>query len=235
MRRSYRGLLVGLGVAAIALGTLSAPVAAATTKLAIVNGNPGKKVDVCVNGREIKSGLRYGGVTLRTTTTDTVKVKFYKRDARRCGGPLLGQTTTGLDDATIVLTRQKPQKVLVWDNLFIASPTDALGPRAEWRHAGDLGPVGFGRHNDTEDPSQLFPALVDNMAKGQRSAVTYALNLWPDGFTVTTEVTQLDVHVVTPQAHWIRPLRRFEWILLGTNLSNARLIFIDRLATVVAP
>ena len=73
------------------------------------------------------------------------------------------------------------------------------------------------------------------MAKGQKAVVTYDLRATTDGFTVTTEITQHDVPVVIPQPHWIRQLRRFEWILLGSSLENAKLIFIDRPAVVVAP
>ena len=235
MKKRYRGLLVAVGSAVIALGTLAAPVAAATTKLAIVNGHPGQKVDVCVNGQEVRSALPYGGIVFRTTNTRRVTVKFFRRDPRRCAGPLLAQASSGLDDITIVLTKRNPQKVLVWDNLFIASPTAALAPRAEWRHSADVGLVGFGRNNDLDEPGQLNPSLIDNMAKGQKANVFYDLSATQDGFTVTTEIRQSDVPIVTPQPHWIRPLRRFEWILLGSSLDNAKLIFIDRPAAVVAP
>ena len=67
---TLRTLVIGLAVTALAVSALAAPVSAAPkTKLAIVNGIPGKAVDVCVNGREVKSGLRYGRFIFRTTRT----------------------------------------------------------------------------------------------------------------------------------------------------------------------
>ncbi len=227
-------LLISASMAALLMVAIVVPVAAAQTKLEVVNGIPGQKIDVCVNGREIKSGLPYGKYVAKSTKTTNATVRFYKRDARRCGGKLLAKKTSGLDDATFVISKRGPGRVRVFDNSFIASPTSALAPRSEWRHAADVGVVTFGRHNDLNDPSQLFPA-ADNMAKGQIARVTYTLAANPDGFTVTTEVSQLDVPVVKPQPHWISPLRRYEWILVGTNLSNAKLIFIERPAAAVAP
>ena len=87
----------------------------------------------------------------------------------------------------------------MFDNSYIASPDDPFAPRAEWRHTADVGPVGFGRHNDVDEPTQLNPSLVDNMAKGQLARVSYSLGANPDGITVTTEITQVGVPVVTPQ------------------------------------
>ena len=96
-------------------------------------------------------------------------------------------------------------------------------------------PSGSGATTTVDEPTQLNPSPVDNMAKGQPARVSCSLGANPDGITVTTEITQVGIPVVTPQPRWIAPQRRFEWILLGSSLDNAKLIFIDRPAPVAAP
>jgi hypothetical protein len=53
------------------IGALAMPAVAADTKgtLAIVNGVPGTKVDVCLNGMEVRSRLPYGGKLFQNDTS----------------------------------------------------------------------------------------------------------------------------------------------------------------------
>ena len=64
-----RTLVIGGAALALMAAALAMPAGAADTKgtLALVNGIPGKKVDVCLNGNEIKSNLAYGGHVFQKT------------------------------------------------------------------------------------------------------------------------------------------------------------------------
>ena len=163
-----RTLVITIAVAALAITALGAPAAAGShkTKLTIVNGSPGKKIDVCVNGKEIKSGLRYGKVVFKTTRTSKAKVKFFKRDRRKCGGKLLAKKVVGLADATVVFTRRKPKKVVVFDNSKLAEPMGANVARVSYGHAADIGPVLFGFDSEIVEPFFFGPGAADPFFKG---------------------------------------------------------------------
>ena len=63
MGRISRVIAVGVASALVitAIGA-AAPVAAARgPALMVVNGKPGTKVDICINGKEVKSRVNYGG------------------------------------------------------------------------------------------------------------------------------------------------------------------------------
>src|SRR6188472_1916545 len=105
-----RRFLIGGAFAALAIGALWAPVGAADTQgtLAFVNGIPGRTVDVCLNGKEIKTGLGYGKAVSKSVVGLGQKtLKFYGTDPRRCRGAVVAQETFTLatgDDLTIVAT-----------------------------------------------------------------------------------------------------------------------------------
>ena len=150
---NHRALLFGVGVALTVLGTLVTPVAAATTKLTVVNGHPGTRVDVCVQGREIKSGLRYGGVVFRTTNTAFVVVKLYKRDPRPCGGRPLGQARSALED----LPSCSPSGIRrrSWRSTTVSS----LRRPTHWHHApsGAMPPTSASSGSDATTTSMTRP------------------------------------------------------------------------------
>ena len=142
-----RQLLMGGALAALVVTALGAPVAAADTQgtLAIVNGIPGKRVDVCINGNEIASGLRYGRAVLRNViSTGNKNLKFYERDPRECRGNVLAQDNFPLaaaEDLTIVATKNAP-KVATFSNAGLGEIPPAGTPIAQsivaFRHAADF-------------------------------------------------------------------------------------------------
>ena len=84
-----RTVVVGGAALALMAVSLAMPAAAADTKgtLAIVNGVPGKRVDVCLNGSEIKSNLAFGGHVFKDVIgTGSKNLKFYEHDPRTCRG-----------------------------------------------------------------------------------------------------------------------------------------------------
>ena len=90
--RRLRNLIMAAAVAALAISALGVPVAAAGSgKVMIVQGRPGPAVDICINGKEVKSKLAYGKRTFRKLGAGFKKLKVYKKDPRRCRGKKLGQ------------------------------------------------------------------------------------------------------------------------------------------------
>ena len=118
MSRIRKLLIMSGATAALSVATLGAiPTAAADTQgtLAIVNGVPGRRLDVCVNGTEIKSGLRYGKAVFRSVISTGEKVlKFYDPDPRTCKGHLRaehdGFNLAAGGDITAVVTKNGPDR-----------------------------------------------------------------------------------------------------------------------------
>ena len=125
--------------------SLALPVGAADTQgtLAIVNGIPGKRVDVCLNGNEIKSNLGYGGNVFKDVVgTGNKNLKFYAHDPRTCRGQQVGQESFTLDpaeDLTIVVTKN-PDKVVVFDNAGLGEIRPRAHRRRELISSGDTRP-----------------------------------------------------------------------------------------------
>jgi hypothetical protein len=93
---SLRSTLVCGALAVLGITTLTAPASGADTQgtLAIVNGIPGRQVDACLNGREIKSDLAYGRVVLRDIVPVGDKsLRFYARDQRTCRGTIVARAS----------------------------------------------------------------------------------------------------------------------------------------------
>lgn len=132
-------LMLALSLAAIA----AAPAAAgADSRITFVNGVPGTPIDICLGGKEAKSGLRYGQQTSRVRDNGSWTLKVFKKDPRRCRGVKLAQMQIPLafQDLLIVVTKKAP-RLLVWDDtsLTIGSP----GGYTVFRHAADTGDVSF--------------------------------------------------------------------------------------------
>jgi hypothetical protein len=233
-------LLAGGLSTVLALAALAAPVAAgvsATGTLAIVNGIPGGKVDICLKGEEIRSGLGYGGKVFRIQDPGDTVLKVYRADRRTCRGTLLAKgafTLATQGDLTLVATAKAP-KVVIFDNAGLGlippkgSPS-AYAPWA-WRHAADLGKVNIwfqaSFYGGSYQRIQPEPYTSDVWRKGDQeisdtaSAVTdYRLKATRPGKTKAL-ATSKTIPLVTS--------RRFEWYLLGTTTANAKFVVFSRI------
>jgi hypothetical protein len=236
---SRKTWIVGSALAALGCAALAMPTGAADPKgtLAIVNGIPGKRVDVCLNRTEIRSGLRYGGFVLKDTVNTGAKtVRVYARDARRCGGKLLAQTAFPLgagDDLTIVATKHDP-KVLTFDNSGLGEipplgTMNGFAPYA-WRNAADVSAdfsyrLWGGMSDHPVDPSGIF-------AKGQENAND---GLTPNNAFQFRAIVDGDPDVLKAPIIQTVASHRYEWILVGTARANARFVFIDRVISHPSP
>ena len=147
MQRS-RSLIVAAVTAALAISVIATLVMGASTRTRIiaVNGVPGQPADICLNGKERVSGLRYGKSTVLEMNNSPKVMKFTKAaGGRPCSGNLLGKRTfdppPGGWDLTFVVTPKGPKRVAVFDNMLPADPGEAI---VAWRYAGNLGKVLLG-------------------------------------------------------------------------------------------
>jgi hypothetical protein len=163
--RRPKTILLAATLAVFAISSIAAPAsAAASTKLTIINGFPGKTVDVCVNGKEVKSGLGYGKFVRRSTKTAKANVKFYARSPKVCKGSFLGKKTVSHDYAIVILTKRTPRKVVVFQT---PGPTSAessnLSAARVW-HAADIAPVEFWYRTELLEP--FTPSDLVQHSKG---------------------------------------------------------------------
>ena len=230
-------LVVGSCMAALAISALGAPAAAATphVRLAIVNGIPGKKIDVCVNGKEIKSRLPYGKRVFKRTNTAKANIKFFAKDPRKCKGKLLGKKIVRLDDATVVITRKKPKKIVVFDNLGLGEIGPAAPPNGAiaLRHAADIGEVNFNVEYESLDPNLWDHSSTTIWRKGDQTS-------GPDRFELNGKVLALWVDrpeseftYVGPHVRYLASGYRHEWIFVGTTGKNAKIVYFKRPASFV--
>jgi len=188
-------------------------------------------VDVCVDGKEVRSRLPYGGWTARSVPTGTRSLKVRRAGPGTCKGAVLARR--GFDvaegpDVTIVATKRAP-KVLVFENFGSIPPAGEPFdfPIMVWRHAADLGTVNVHVWRAEEFPLQ--PAADPLWVKGTGSAPT-------DGFSETrvgADATRPEqvASIVDSRTVLVRASRRYEWYLLGSNERNAKFIVFSRLVS----
>jgi hypothetical protein len=227
MARPRRPLILAAATAAIAVGVLAAPVSAADPRLALVNGIPGERVDVCFGNREVASRVRYGDWFQRVVAPGALVVRFRRAAPGTCQGRVLASQALTLgadDDRTVVGTRR--QDKVVW---FVNDPV-TVGPGA-WlsfvRHAADVGPVVFTLSFD----SPISPdALPPTFTKGDsdREQGTGQDSFWISATRPNQSEAMAEKHVLVVEG------RRGEVILVGDRSSNARFVIINR-PTLPAP
>jgi hypothetical protein len=242
--RTVKTFLIGGLATASLIAALAAPTTAADTKgtLAIVNGVPGQKVDVCLDGKEIRSGLAYGNKVQRPlVATGDKTIRFYRPDPRRCRGTLIARRQFSLPpaaDLTIVVTKNAP-RIVVFDNAGLGEipPLGVPTPFAPFafRHAADIAAdIGYRFWTPPGTDASRTPSAI--FTKGQESRSLNVLS----GFVPASLIQARAAIVGSPQAI-VSPIieifvsHRYEWVLVGTSYANARWVFMDRLVSQPSP
>ena len=230
--RSVRHLIIGAATLALTLTAIGAPVSAAGSgKVAIINGVPFKRIDVCVNGREIKSALPYGKQVFRKLKAGPKKIKFYKKDPRTCRGKRLATKSFPFpagSDLTIVMTKSGP-KVLIFDNAaLIAPPLPTDNVSLAWRNASDIAAVSLDRDFDVPTPTPITPAVDPVWLKADVGESWGPLQADVAIYTVVWTVVDTATVLAGPVATLISRGFRYEWIFIGTTPSNARMVVLKR-------
>jgi hypothetical protein len=227
-----RKLLLATVSAALAIGAVGAPVAAAPPKLVVVNGNPGKVVDVCIGAREVKSNLKYGRSAEAGVKAGTRTIRFRAAAPGTCTGSVLAKATIVLvndSQPTVVGTRKDP-KVVVFDPISTALHVvglPAAGSVFVAHHAADVGSVTY--HGDLIEFGGHRPAGLDTYAKGDTTP-----GLKPRegaGILSILALRAADGRLVASTAFEFGLTEGFtlyEMVLVGTNARNARFVKVIR-------
>jgi hypothetical protein len=235
--RSPRNIILVAATAAIAISALGAPVSAAEgdkRPLAIVNGIPGQRVDFCLNGKEIKSGARYGGKKTLSVSPGRKVLKIHKKAPGKCKGTLLGKRFFKLEphsDFTFVATKKKtakqPNKIVRFRNNDLGALPQPSGHSGLFvmRHAADIGRVVFHTNEGGEFP-QPQPAATQPFVKGDQ---TTPAEITPGSkqFWATRGVYSTVVATAFPLLA-ATPFFRYQLILVGTKPTNSRFVAIKQ-------
>lgn len=240
--RSLDKLGLAGAILALAVTALATPVTAADPKgtLAFVNGIPGGRVDVCVNGQELKSALPYGKAYLKNVIgTGPKALRFYKKDPRTCQGTLLARKAITVGpgtDLTIVVTKNVP-KVVVFDN----QPPQELGvipPQGvdyavniiRFNHASEIA-ANFIYREWPKPEVPLTPAANAIWVKGD--TIWFSSNtgvIWTVRATRPEDPASLAEATVS-----LGTSRRYEWVFVGTRPANAKMVLLDRAVSRPSP
>lgn len=232
-----RKLIIAAAAAALGITSLGVPASAADTTgtLAIVNGYPGQRIDICIGPKEQRSGVPYGSY-YRKDVIGTGKrvIHFYKQNNRRkCGGTKLGAKTLNIqpgDDFTVVLTKRSP-KVLVFDN---ASPyLGEIPPRGlpyddlailSWASAAEFDSNLLYTYWSPNSEFPAMPAENPVWSKGDRFVASFP----PDYYLRVRATLPEGAETVAQRTTYFKESRRYEWILVGANPGNAKFVLINR-------
>jgi hypothetical protein len=232
-------LLIGGATAILLAAALGGPASAADTKgtLAIINGVPGKRLDVCVNGVEIASGLRYGKVVTRNTIgTGEKLLRFFGPDPRTCKGKRFADRDIVLhaaDDVTVVVTRKVP-KVVVFDNVGLgeippAGPPAGVGAIV-FRSASDVVTNFFTRVWLPNPETPVDPSAYPLATKGESYTSLSGDFVWRLRVTEPESPTTIASRTSATKLE-----HRPEWYLVGSTPANMRIVVLDRAISSASP
>lgn len=208
-----------MALAISALGA-AATVAANESRITFVNGIPGTPIDICLKGKEVKSGLKSGHVVTKIRDNGSHKLKVFKKDYRKCKGTKLAEQNISLNfqDLTVVITKKAP-KVEVFDNTgLLTAPGSAI---VAIRHAADLGPATF----KLIQKQPISPSLDPVWAKGDQLATPVGPG---DEYEITATRPDQQKNLAIPKSQVTQDQRRHEWVLIGTKGKNAKIVPFSR-------
>ncbi len=241
---AFRKVVIAASVTALVLAGLAAPVSAGPGKatIGIVNGIPNQKVDICVNGKELRSAAKYGQAVAKVVQAGSTKVQIRKASPGVCQGARIAQKRLSLAvaaDVTLVITKRAPKWAKFMNIKVSGSPVYWLGgiwPKGPaettyyhmaWRHAADLGTV-EGRYGFAAI-IPIGPVAVVPWTKGDQVPLAWAEPPAPGllmslGFGRIGKVNDL------ARSKWFAPKAgyRYELYLLGTTIGNVKVVIWRR-------
>ena len=226
--RQVKRLLMAGGMVALTAALLGAPAAAAGSgKVVFVQGTPGTKVDVCVGSNEVASKLAYGKYATRTLAAGSRTVKFRTAKAGTCTGGVLATWNTTVAAGslrTVAITKHAPKVVVFPDTVTLGAPIAGLYARAVWRFASDVD--GLSLRYAYEDGIVWNPTADAVFAKGQQGVgvaqVDENMLFW--GYVQPDMSAVFGPLQVVGEDGWL-----YEEVVVGTQLSNLRVVRIERL------
>ena len=222
--RFPRSLVLAALASSLALGLLAAPASAQVDpRLALVNGIPGRTVDVCTGGAEVSSRLDYRDFVVRSFDPGSRHIRFRAAGPGTCTGEVLARTSLDLaadQDLAVVATKRAPMKVVVLE--FVAPDAPEAG-QLTFAYAGDLGKINAARNRqDIHDPFIAPASSAPRWRKGDKTL-----------FAETTVTLRFLVFLPRAtesfrESRWISvgPGERGWVIFVGSSEANARFVRI---------
>ena len=224
--RSIRPLTLAAAAATLAITSIGAPVAAEPTpELVVVQGIPGDRFDLCVNGEEVKRGFRYGHKTKPGVEAGRTKVVLKPRVKGACKGDTIAKLVLDLKatEQPIVVARLRrgqpilhlfsdekikaPAPAILFDRAVVAANATSVGTVDGWLSTG----VSF------SSPFPTFPGIK----KGEQRLIGLGLDgtvaAW---FTKPGKVTSL----LLPAVQLLQTGKRHHFVLVGTAKGNLRIV-----------
>jgi hypothetical protein len=222
---AIRRLTLVTATVALAVSALGAPASALTLDplIAVVQGTPGASVDVCLDGKEVRSSLPYGSRYLGRLAFKKVTLKVFKADPRKCKGTKLAQKVLDFTlggDRTLVLAKGTP-RLVDFDNAGLPLVVAALNPYIVIRHAASVGAMGI--YYGVGSP--LTPSAIPTMDKGQQVGGTLPPAPSQSGVWATHPLTY---KVLAQVVLSLTENRRYEVILVGSKGKNLRWVVFSR-------
>ena len=222
--RITRRLALASATAVLAIWTIAFPTAAANPRIAVVQGMPGKTVDVCLGNAEIKSGLRYGKWVQKVVAPGTYTMRFRTASPGRCQGSVLGKTIFAVSaDHDITFVGKAKGADFVWfHNTDVPKPmgdVDWVG----FRHAADVGPIAL----NVWGMNMAVPAAVPTFDVGDRWQVSIG-GPYSAAYTFSVYKPTALTPFEGPKGYLTTSGRRHEIYLVGTNTRNARFAAVVR-------
>jgi hypothetical protein len=235
-RNRLREVLIALVAAAFVVGALSIPARAVEpATVFVVNGLPGKKLDLCQGSKEIASWVKYGRSKAIQVGPGTTKIKV--REARKgtCNGKWLASRDVtfhdGGNDALVVWRpfRKIVIKRLVNDITLPGPDTSTIN----MTHTARMGLVdGYIWQMLRSDDQQLrtpagdhfWEATWEELQKGERSP----------SVTMKEEQTLIEAYPARPTSKWSYEGRwfflkagfAFQTFIVGSKRENYHIVII---------
>ena len=242
--RNIRTIALAAATAALVVSAFGAPATAAFGKgdIAVVNGRPGPRLDICIGNLKIRRNLPYGGKYWRSLNMgDKVLRAFIANGRARCGGTKVAQHPFGLvdgGDLTFVVTRKSPDKVVVYDNAGFGSVQQISGPFPNsivlTRTAADLAAINvYVRYWAPIPDTPIAPTAHPVWTKGDQ----YPFAGVPAGYEWQARATfpEKTKSIAVARRQELIVGRRYEWIFVGSTGKNSRWVKFSRPIFVPGP
>ena len=227
MRVRRLGLVAAASALAVValVGSASAVVPAPTTaKVFVAHGIPGAVVDVCVDGREVRSTFRYGQqFVLPAVPAGTHTVKLHPASRFRCGGTAIVRKTvtlTGGLNAMLVarIVTGKPGLQVFVNNTAIAPAGNAS---ITVRHTATAPTV------DVWLNGGVAPAIT-SLARGKSAGPVVVA---PGVYSWWASAVGSWKPAIGPRVAKLYAGRAYQIYAVGTNANNYRFIVIAQPGT----
>lgn len=214
---------------ALLLTLAAAPVSAlelAKADVYVVQGIPNLKVDVCIDGVEVRRGFRYGQKLKQMLDPGMHKIVLKPRQPGKCTGPTIAkvkQSVESHDDLTIVAAYVGGKRGFrIFDNAFsfVGTRPALIETTTVVQHAASFGAVDFFTAQVLVVPSVIRPTFA-KIKRGQQQSAETRLGTFSSWFARPGTIKG----IAGPVNKETLLGKTNHHVLVGTKLSNLRVVF----------